>query len=647
MPNRRAAIFYARMPGDVARPASVRYDRVPGRALSGRVPGGRVRRCGRGRRHRALGAFALSALLFLASCSTTVGGSAVLGTTAARGGSGGAPLPLGPITEPTSAPRGSAASGSAGTGQAPDTTSAPTSGTRPTTSPTTTPTTSGPTARTDPALAKFYSQRLSWGACAGFAASADVAPAYASPAFQCARLTVPLSYASPGGQTVTTGVLRKVATDPSARIGSLVIDPGGPGGSGMGYVAQIVLLGAPTSSASRTVSQLNARFDLVGIDPRGVGSAVPAVQCQTDAQRDAARAQDTRSRDQADVNAAKAMAVSRAADCVANTGRNAGVDGRTFLADIGTRDVARDLDVLRAVLGDEKLTYLGFSYGTKIGYEYAEQFPTRVRAIEFDGDENPQQDPATLLLNEYKQFQAAFDEYARWCASTLPSCPLGTDPATAVPTYQGIVRPLLDKPVPVGDGRTLSFGDAITGTTFALYFNELRPALAVALAHLKAGQGDAMMALADEYDGRDAQGHYSNELEVLDAVDCVDGPRITDPAKITALQQALNAAAPYMATGDPAGALVDACTVWPVPPTLLPHKLKIAGLPKTLVISTTGDPATPYADGVELAKEIGATLLTVKAVRHTSYLHDDECVNAIGTAYLLTLAFPVAGTTCD
>ena len=499
-------------------------------------------------------------------------------------------------------------------------------------------------------LAKFYGQHLSWGTCTDYAGSSDIKQLYASGAFQCARLTVPLAYADPTGQTVTMGVLRKEATQPAERIGSLVIDPGGPGSSGMGFVAQEIA-GAVDPGASRTfadtVNQLGARFDLVGIDPRGVGASVPAVQCQTDAQKDAARTAVTRSRNQADVDAANQLTRSRVAACVANTGKAQGIDGKSFLANVGTRDVARDLDVLRAALGDPKLSYLGFSYGTKIGYEYAEQFPANVRALLFDGDENPDQDAAALLVNEYKQFQTAFGDFAQWCAATVPTCALGTDPAKALAIFQGLVRPLLSTPVDVGDGRRLSFGDAITGTTFALYFNELRPALATALTKLKSGQGAAMMALADQYDDRDSSGHYSNELDALDAVDCVDGPRLTDPGQITKLEATLDAAAPYMASGDPAGALLDPCAVWPVPPTLLPHKLHITGLPKTLVVSTTGDPATPYADGVELAKEIGASLLTVKAVRHTSFLNNDQCTNEIGTAYLLTLALPAAGATCS
>ena len=583
----------------------------------------------------------LGALLLVASCSSSIAGSpapAQTGAATAATAAPGSNSSAGPITEPSTTPPAGASSSSVSTAVS-------------TAVPTGVPSSTGstPSGPVPAGLAKFYAQQLAWSGCTGYANSTEIREVYSSSAVQCARLTVPLSYADPAGRTVTMGVLRKVATRPADRIGSLVVDPGGPGSSGMEFVAQEIA-GAVGPQASKTfaetMSQLGARFDLVGIDPRGVGAALPAVQCQTDAQKDAARATTPRSRNPADVAAANKVTASRVTQCVSNTGKDQGIDGRTFLANIGTRDVARDLDVLRAALGDAKLSYLGFSYGTKIGYEYAEQFPANVRALLFDGDENPNQDGSALVVNEYKQFQAAFDDFAQWCATTVAGCALGTDTGRALGIYQALVRPLLSTPVRLSDGRVLSFGDAITGTTVTLYFNELRPALAKALSQLQAGDGGGLMALADLYDDRDSTGHYSNELDALDAVDCVDGPRTTDPGQIVKLQATLNSVAPYMATGDPAGALLDTCALWPVPPTLLPHQLHITGLPKTLVVSTTGDPATPYADGVELAKEIGASLLTVKAVRHTSFLNDDQCTNEIGTAYLLTLALPAAGATC-
>ena len=587
----------------------------------------------------------ISAVALLAGCTSAVAGSpqpaAVVGASAVTTSAGGQ------ITEPSALPGGSATA----TPTTRPGTPAPAAPT--TTTPAATAPTTGTSAGVVPkGLEKFYGQKLAWQACANYATSADTAKLYQSTNIQCARLTVPLAYDAPAGQTVQIGLLRKVATDSSARIGSLVTDPGGPGGSGMGWLASYVVnsgqVSATPDPATTVIKDLNQKFDLVGIDPRGIGSSLPAIQCQTDAEKDATRATDPRSRNQAEVDAANAITKTIVEECVANTGKAQGIDGKTFLANVGTRDVARDLDVLRAALGDPKLSYMGFSYGTEIGWEYAEQFPANVRAILFDGDVSPIEDPATESLGQQKGFQNAFADFASWCATNSPGCALGTNPTKALANFQALVRPLLTQHLALTDGRTLSFGDAVTATSFGLYFNQLRTALAKGLANLEQGSGDLLMAIADQYDDRDSTGHYSNEQDAFNAVRCVDGPRMSDPAEVTKFNTAYAAAGPYAATGDPAGAIVDICADWPVPPTLLPHRLHITGLPKTLVISTTGDPATPYANGVELAKEIGGQLLTVNAVRHTSYLTDgDTCVDKLGTAYLESLTLPAAGATCN
>ncbi len=573
----------------------------------------------------------------LAGCTSSVAGSAVPAATAVASSS--APTSAGQITQPSVLP-GQSRSASSGS-SAPSASAAPNNP-----APMGTGTPPGPVPK---GLERFYTQKLAWGACGGYATDTQSAQLYASPTVSCARMTVPLAYADPAGKTIQVAVLRKVALDPAARIGSLIMDPGGPGGSGMSFLASLVV--ASNTGASSTtdaqIAQLNKTFDLVGIDPRGVGSSLPAVHCQTDAQRDATRAINVRSRNQADVNAANAITKQIVAGCLANTGTAQGIDSRTFLANVGTRDVARDLDVLRAVLGDAKLTYAGFSYGTEIGWEYAEQFPSNVRALLFDGDVSPIEDPATSALSQAAAFERAFAAFTVWCAKSSPGCALGTDPAASLARYQALVRPLLTNEVPLRDGRVLSFADAVSGTSDALYATPLWTYLAKGLLNLSLGSGDLLMALADDYAERDSTGHYSNLLEAFNAVRCVDGPRMSNPAEVTKFNAAYAAAAPFEASGDPPGAVVDICADWPVPPTLLPHRLNITGLPRTLVISTTGDPATPYADGVELAKEIGGTLLTAKAVRHTSYLlNGDSCVDKIGTAYLVSLTLPATGATC-
>lgn len=489
-------------------------------------------------------------------------------------------------------------------------------------------------------LERFYRQQLSWGGCADYATTDDDKTYYADRSLQCARLTVPLAYDKPDGTTITIAVLRKVATNSSARIGSLLFNPGGPGASGASLVAQIASYGIG--------DVLNEKFDLVGFDPRGVGASQPVVTCLTGPERDAERAKDVRSRTAAEVAAANETSREDAQRCAERTGKDQGIDGKEFLANIGTRDVAKDMDVLRAALGDAKLSYVGYSYGTRIGYVYAEQFPGNVRAMVLDGVVSPDQDPATELLSQAKGFQDAFNDFASWCATSQPACVLGTDPAKATAVYQSLVRPLLGKPLPLADGRVLSFGDANTGTIQALYSDTLRKSLATALLNLSKGNGTALMALADQYDDRAADGTYSNLQDAFTAIRCVDDPRITDPTKLTELNAAYAKAAPFTDSGDPAGAVADICAYWPVPPTLSPHKLNIPGLPKVLVVSTKGDPATPYQAGVDLADQLHGALLSVDGTRHTGYLLSMlSCVDKIGNDYLLNLKVPATGATCS
>jgi pimeloyl-ACP methyl ester carboxylesterase len=302
--------------------------------------------------------------------------------------------------------------------------------------------------------------------------------------------------------------------------------------------------------------------------------------------------------------------------------------------------------VLRAALGDDKLSYLGLSYGTAIGTAYAEQFPENVRALILDGAKDPLADPAASDVAQGEGFQQAFEDYAAWCAQQAV-CVLGTDPANATAVYQSLVRPLLDAPLKLADGRSLSFGDAKIGTAQALYAKSYWETLSAALLDLSKGDGNALMTLADFYDGRDANGHYSNILDAFQAISCVDGSRVTDPAVADQVAAKFAAAAPWQATGDPPRGINDPCMYWPVQPTSTPHDPVVDGLPKVLVISTTHDPATPYDAGVKLAQALGATLLTVDGTNHTAYLSTgNTCVDDIGNDYFINLTLPEDGTTC-
>ncbi|MEU7813650.1 alpha/beta hydrolase [Pseudonocardia sp. NPDC049154] len=482
----------------------------------------------------------------------------------------------------------------------------------------------------DPALARFYGQQLQWGPCTDYAASPDVADQYRDPRYQCAKLEVPLDYAQPDGKTVKVAVMRSKATDQANRIGSLLLNPGGPGVSG----TQLV----PATVKSTENSPVQARFDLVGFDPRGVGVSEPSIDCLTDAEQDQYRATVYADPSPAGVAALEAHNKEYADRCTARMGAD-------VLAHLGTREVVKDLDVLRAALGDEKLTYYGYSYGTSIGSTYAEAFPARVRAMVLDGAVDPTQDTVETNIDQSAGFQQAFDAYGAWCA-TQPNCPLGTDPKATTTTWQKIVQPLIDNPARTSDpNRTLSFSDAITGVQQALYLRSLWPALSLGISRLAGGDGSVLLTLADFYYKR-VNGQYDNSLEAFQAITCMDNVRITDPAQVAKLNEGVVGAAPFTATGRGAVNAKDPCAFWPVPPTLEPHRPQADGLTPVVVVSVTGDPATPYQAGVDLAEDLNGRLLKVEGNQHTAGYQGNACIDDKLTAYLVDGTLPDEGAQC-
>ncbi|GAA1035168.1 MULTISPECIES: alpha/beta hydrolase [Amycolatopsis] len=482
-------------------------------------------------------------------------------------------------------------------------------------------------------LERFYGQSVSWSACAPYATSDDARSAFKTQGIECGRLTVPLNYDKPDGQAITIGVLRHRASDPGEKIGSLVVNPGGPGASGMVAAAGLM------DQVSK--SDLGDRFDLVGFDPRGIGASEPQIKCLTGPERDADRADDSET-DGSPAGVAKQETEQKdfAAKCTQRTKY-----GDDMLAHVGTRDVVKDMDVLRSVLGDEKLTYLGYSYGTRIGSTYAETFPKNVRALVLDGAVDPTQSPEDSLVAQGQGFGGAFNEFAKWCAARQ-DCALGHDPADATKQFQDLARRLIDFPVPVGDGRKLSYDDATTGAIQALYQQNLWEYLNTGLNELRLQRGTTLEKLADIYNERNPDGTYGTTQDAFIAIRCVDDPRVTDPKQILEGQEKYVKAAPFLDDGRKASSARDACAFWPVPNTSKPHEPNVEGLPKTLTISTTNDPATPYQAGVNLAKALKGSLLTFEGTQHTVFLQGNACVDKAGSAYLIDGTTPPDGTRC-
>ncbi|SDH42094.1 alpha/beta hydrolase fold [Lentzea fradiae] len=469
-------------------------------------------------------------------------------------------------------------------------------------------------------LERFYAQALSWGACQPYATDAKSKTLFEREGIQCARLQVPLDYAQPDVGTVTVALLRRPATEPGRKVGSLVVNPGGPGGSGMAHVANM-----------QAGNPVGKRFDVVGFDPRGVGASQPRVLCLTDAERDAQRLRPKGETADA-VEAENKFFVEKCA-------QRSGID---LLRNVGTRDVARDVDVLRAVLGDKKLSYLGYSYGTRLGALYAEMFPRNVRAMVLDGAVELNGDKVAASARQAQGFEESFQRFASWCAQR--DCPIGTDTGTAESKFRQMIEPLKKTPLQVGD-RKLSHSDANTAIIQAMYSDRLWETALKGLQELRQNKGTTLLQLADQYLGRAQDGTYSRIQDAFVAIRCVDEPPVKDRATLESNRRRLlellgNDTVPSDETA------LGPCAFWPAPHTSEPRKPVVKGLPQVLVVSTTGDPATPYQSGVDLAQSLGARLLTYNGNQHTAFLAGIGCVDGVATNYLADLRLPETDVVC-
>jgi pimeloyl-ACP methyl ester carboxylesterase len=483
-----------------------------------------------------------------------------------------------------------------------------------------------PSASSGAALQQFYDQEIAFGSCEGFASSPTNAEVLEGAAAECGHLLVPVDYADPEGPTARIAVSRVPARSGPAT-GSVVLNPGGPGISGISFSA--VMTGVWSQSP------ITEQYDLVGFDPRGVGVSTPSVECYDDAERDASVLPGNV------IGDGIAAAVPLAEACADSVG------GEDVLGHIGTRDTARDVDVLRSALGEDQLTYAAMSYGTRLGAVYAEMFPERVRAMVLDGAIDPRY-PSSLAhrVDQQAGFQRAFDVFAAACAEQ-PTCPLGTDPSQATAAFNRLAQPLGDNPVPTSDGRPLTFVAAVDGLTNSLYNEAAWPQAIQGLTELQQGRGDTLLALRDEFQGRASDGTYAQFLEATYAINCADEDHL-DPAQHADFLRALVQAAPYATPPTPiADEVADDCTGWPPGDQLgHPYAQDVEGFADTLTISVTGDATTPYEGGVRLAESLGGSLLTVEANLHGALIAGNACVDEAVTSYLLDGVSPGPDATC-
>ncbi|WP_236984022.1 MULTISPECIES: alpha/beta hydrolase [Mycobacterium] len=464
-----------------------------------------------------------------------------------------------------------------------------------------------------------------WGSCRDF-----VGDLTDLPSAQCATVAVPVDYDKPAGAQAKLAVIRVPAS--GQRLGSLLLNPGGPGASAVDLVAGM--------AANLKDTDIARHFDLVGFDPRGVGHSTPELRCRSDAEFDAYRRDPMVDYSPAGVARIEGVYRQLAQQCAQRM-------GQAFLANIGTASTARDMDMVRQALGDEQINYLGYSYGTELGTAYIERFAPHVRAMVLDGAIDPTIGPIEQTINQMAGFQTAFNDYAADCAKST-ACPLGTDPAQWVNRYHALIDPLVTKPGKTSDPRGLSYADASTGTINALYTPQHWKYLTSGLLGLQRGTdaGD-LLVLADDYNGRDKQGHYDNGQDAFNAIRCVDAPTPTDAASWVTADRRLREVAPFTSFGQFTGSAPrDICALWPVPPTSTPHAAAPAPAGKVVVVSTTHDPATPYQAGVDLARQLGGSLISFDGTQHTVVFDGNNCVDAAVMRYFMDLTPPPPNLRC-
>jgi pimeloyl-ACP methyl ester carboxylesterase len=465
-----------------------------------------------------------------------------------------------------------------------------------------------------PDLARYYEQQPSWQPCGDAA--------------ECATIEVPLDYDDPAGTTIEIAVLRVPANDSGRRIGSLVVNPGGPGSSGVDYAAAADLIVSP---AVRRV------YDVVGFDPRGVGASTP-LECVSDAELD-------ESFGESDPTPDTPQEVAELLAGSAQFRDGCQRESAELLPHVGTTNVARDLDVLRAVLGDQRLNYLGKSYGTSIGVEYARQFPQRTGRLLLDGAVDPTLTDRDVLLGQAAGFELALSRFVEACLAD--GCALGSTSDQVVEGVQRVLAVTDTAPIPTAT-RPLTQGLALYGIIGPLYWpaDQGYPLLEQGLEQALAGDGTLLLQLADVYLQRNPDGTYAtNQWDAYTPVSCLDRPGTATPADVESELATFEAASPVF--GESLAWGLVACTDWPVASDGLPAPVGAGDAPPIVVVGTTGDPATPYAWAESLATQLETgVLLTYDGTPHTAYRKGSACIDSAVDSYLLDGVVPADGTRC-
>ncbi|MFJ5301830.1 alpha/beta hydrolase [Streptomyces sp. NPDC088350] len=448
--------------------------------------------------------------------------------------------------------------------------------------------------------------------------------------WQCATMKAPLDWSKPKGDTIGLALVRAKASGPAnKRIGSLVFNFGGPGGSG---VTTLPAFGTDYAT-------LRTRYDLVSFDPRGVGRSA-GVTCESDSQLDQYFQQDATPDTSAERTKLLANTKQFNAACEKNS--------KKMLPQVRTTDAARDMDLMRQVLGDDKLHYFGISYGTELGGVYAHLFPKHVGRAVFDAVVDPTQNSEQGSLGQAKGFQLALDNFADDCTSKTTDCPVGNTAQDVKDRIAKLLKSLDSKPIPGIFPRQLTQTAATNGIAQALYSKDFWEYLTEGLEQAYSGDGKVLMLLSDSMNGRSENGEYSNITAANVAINCADDkPRYTADYVERKLPE-FRAASPLF--GDFLAWSMVTCTDWAVAGAADHPDVSAAGSAPILVVGNTGDPATPYEGAKKMVDALGkgvAVELTYKGQGHGAYDSKNKCVQSAVNGYLLNGKVPAAGTVCS
>jgi pimeloyl-ACP methyl ester carboxylesterase len=472
-----------------------------------------------------------------------------------------------------------------------------------------------PSASVGGSLDSYYAQTLTWSACGDF---------------ECATLQAPLDWADLGSGSIDLAMERRPADDQSGKIGSLLINPGGPGASGIDFL--------PYAVDSILGKGMLAAYDVVGFDPRGVGRST-AVSCGPDSSVDAVLTADDVITSQATLDAVVARQTEFGKQCLDHTG--------PLLAHTDTVSAARDMDLMRAVLGDETLHYLGFSYGTFLGSTYAGLFPSKVGRMVLDGALDPTLTSDALTLQQAAGFEQALRSYVADCMAGS-GCPLTGSVDHGMQQIADLVARARTRPIDAGNGHVVNGTMASYGIIVTLYNDQYWSLLTQALAEaMTKNTASQLLQYADVYLDRTPDGTYTTNANLaFTAYNCLDYPTKTrDYQQMLAFRDQVAKVAPTFADWF---AMAPGCETWPYQSTRTPAPVHAPGAAPILVVGTTGDPATPYQWAQALASQLDSgTLLTWRGQGHTAYGRAGTCITDAVEGYLLHGTVPAVGTTCS